>query len=140
MRLASPLRERICVNILYMCKLASHPQPGDRRYPGLKLLAQVFATKPLTSSKLVLVCQNTACRKQGAAKVLAAFQAYPAIGVTVTGSRCLGQCGNGPMILVTPEQVWYCRVHPDEVPAVVERHLQGGQPVAAMLYPKFHRH
>jgi len=29
---------------------------------------------------------------------------------------------------------------PDEVLAVVERHLLGGRPVAAMLYPKFHLH
>jgi len=46
----------------------------------------------------------------------------------------------GPMVLVTPEQVWYSHVHPDEVLAVVERHLLGGRPVAAMLYPKFHLH
>jgi len=29
-----------------------------------------------------------------------------------------------------PEQVWYSHVHPDEVLAVVERHLLGGRPVA----------
>ncbi|HEY9875832.1 MAG TPA: (2Fe-2S) ferredoxin domain-containing protein [Candidatus Obscuribacterales bacterium] len=91
-------------------------------------------------SKVVLVCQNTACRKQGSAKVLAAFCASPVTDVTVTGSRCLGQCGNGPMVLVTPEQIWYSGVHPDEVPAIVERHLRGGHPVAAMLYRKFHSH
>jgi len=28
----------------------------------------------------------------------------------VTGSTCLGQCGMGPMVLVTPEQVWYSHV------------------------------
>ncbi len=70
--------------------------------------------------------------------MLAAFQAYPVADVTVMGSKCLGQCGNGPMVLVTPEQVWYSRVHPDEVSAVVERHLWRGEPVKAMLYTKFH--
>lgn len=91
------------------------------------------------SPKSVLVCQNRSCSKQGAGKVLAAFQAY-ASDVTVAGSGCLGQCGMGPMVLVIPEQIWYSRVHPDEVPVVVKRHLLGGQPVAAMLYPKFHPH
>lgn len=86
-----------------------------------------------TFSREVLVCQNRACRKLGAAKVIAAFQALPVSDVTVTPSGCLGQCGNGPMVLVMPEQVWYNRVHPDEVPAVVERHLIGGIPVVAML-------
>ncbi|MBD1924789.1 (2Fe-2S) ferredoxin domain-containing protein [Trichocoleus sp. FACHB-90] len=84
----------------------------------------------------VLVCQNRSCRKLGAVKVLAAFQALPVPGVTVTGSQCLGQCGNGPMVLVLPEQVWYSRVHPDEVPAVVERHLRGGRAIASMIYRK----
>ena len=42
------------------------------------------------------------------------------------------------MVLVQPEEVWYSRVQPDEVPAVVERHLIGGEPVKAMLYRKFH--
>lgn len=92
------------------------------------------------SARRVLVCQSRTCGKLGAAAVLAAFQMSPVADVTVIGSGCLGQCGNGPMVLVEPEQVWYSRVHPNEVSAVVERHLRGGQPVAAMLYPKFHLH
>ena len=92
----------------------------------------------MNSLKHVFVCQNRTCRKQGAGKVLAAFQVHSVPDVTVIGSSCLGQCGNGPMVLVTPEQVWYSRVQPSEVPAVVERHLRGGHPIAAMLYPQFH--
>ncbi len=88
--------------------------------------------------RCVLVCQNRSCRKLGAAKVLAAFQAHPVPDIPVISSACLGQCGNGPMVIVEPDRVWYCRMHADEVPAVVERHLRGGRPVAAMLYPKFH--
>ncbi len=90
--------------------------------------------------RTVLVCQSNACRKQGAAKVLAAFEAHPVAEVNAIASSCLGQCGNGPMVLILPEEVWYNGVHPDEVPAVVERHLRGGNPVKAMLYPKFHQH
>ena len=92
----------------------------------------------MTASKNVLVCQNRTCRKQGAAAVLASFQSHAPDDVAVTGSSCLGQCGNGPMVLVTPDEVWYCHVRPEEVPVVVERHLQAGKPVKAMLYPKFH--
>lgn len=90
-------------------------------------------------SRRVLVCQNTACRKHQSSQVLAAFQANPVEGVEVIGSRCLGECGNGPMVLVLPEEVWYGKVHPDEVPAVVERHLRQQQPIKAMFYSKFHR-
>ncbi len=86
-----------------------------------------------------MVCQNRTCCKQGASVVLAAFQAHPVPGVTVTGCGCLGQCGNGPMVLILPDEVWYSSVYPDEVPVVVERHLLNGRPVTAMLYPKFHQ-
>lgn len=92
----------------------------------------------MVSYRTVLVCHSNACRKQGAAKVLTVFEAHPVVGVNAIASRCLGQCGNGPMVLILPEEVWYSGVNPDEVPAVVERHLQGGQPVKAMLYQKFH--
>jgi (2Fe-2S) ferredoxin len=71
----------------------------------------------------------------GAKKVLAVFESNPVAGVTVETSSCFGLCGNGPMVLVLPEQVWYWRVHPDEVPVIVDRHLQGGIPVQAMMYP-----
>jgi (2Fe-2S) ferredoxin len=84
--------------------------------------------------KTVLVCQNRSCRKQGAEAVLAAFLASPVTNVKVIGSSCLGKCGNGPMVLVMPEQVWYSKVHPGEVTVVVQQHLRGGHPVASMFY------
>lgn len=91
-----------------------------------------------SDARCVLVCQNRTCRKHGAQKVLAAFEAHSVVGVKVVGSGCLGQCGMGPMVRVIPDEVWYCHVSPDEVSAVVERHLKGGKAIAAMLYRKFH--
>ena len=82
----------------------------------------------------VLICQNRTCKKQGADKVLAAFQASPVPGVTVVASSCLRHCGSGPMVLVEPGDIWYCGVRPEEVATVVERHLKHGVPVKAMLF------
>jgi (2Fe-2S) ferredoxin len=95
--------------------------------------------KIIESSRRVLVCQNRTCRKQGAAKVLEAFEKLLGSEIEVVASSCLGQCGNGPMVLVIPEEVWYCGICPEEVAAVIDRHLRGGTPVKAMLYRKFHR-
>lgn len=89
-------------------------------------------------SHCIKVCQNRTCRKQGAAKVLAAFLANPVPGVTAIPSSCLGQCGNGPMVVILPDQIWYSRVQPVEVSAIVERHLKGGKPIKTMLYHRFH--
>lgn len=89
-------------------------------------------------TKHVQVCQNRTCRKQGAKEVLAAFQALPVPDVRVTGCGCLGQCGNGPMVLVLPDEIWYSTVQPDEVSFIVEKHLLSGAPVTQMLYHRFH--
>lgn len=70
--------------------------------------------------------------------VLKAFHSLPIPNVTVTPSGCLGQCGNGPMVLVLPDRVWYSGVLPQEVPLLVEQHLLGGQKVKQMLYYRFH--
>jgi (2Fe-2S) ferredoxin len=90
------------------------------------------------SDPTILICQNTACRKAGSAKVLAAFQTQELADITIVGCRCLGQCGNGPMVLILPEQVWYHRVHPDEVATIVQ-HLRQKRWVETLLYPKFHQ-
>ncbi len=90
------------------------------------------------ATRYVQVCQGKSCRKLGAAKTLAAFQSQPVADVEVTGCSCLGQCGNGPIVVALPDQIWYCGVRSDEVGAIVDRHLKNGQPIKAMLYPKFH--
>ena len=90
------------------------------------------------SARTVLICQNKTCRKQQSEAVFAAFQACSLPEAIALESGCLGECGNGPMVLVLPDQIWYWRVHPEEVPAIVEQHLCQGRPVRAMLYPKFH--
>ncbi|MEH1902912.1 MAG: (2Fe-2S) ferredoxin domain-containing protein [Nostoc sp.] len=91
-----------------------------------------------SSPRCVRVCQNRTCKKQGAFKVLEAFAALPIPGVTVMASSCLGQCGNGPMVLILPDMVWYSGVQPDEVSLLVKDHLLGGQIVKQMLYYRFH--
>ena len=90
------------------------------------------------NNREVRVCQNRTCRKQGAKSVLEAFAASPVPGVTVSASACLGQCGNGPMVLVLPDMVWYCGVRSTEVSQIVEEHLIGNQEVKKMLYARFH--
>lgn len=92
----------------------------------------------MNSVKRVLICQNSACAKAGAKDILAIFQDSLVPNVEIIPSSCLGQCGNGPMILVEPDGIWYYQVSTYEVPAVVERHLRRNMPLKSMLYPKFH--
>jgi (2Fe-2S) ferredoxin len=77
----------------------------------------------MISAREILICQNRTCRKQGSKKVMAAFEANALSNVTLTGSGCLGKCGNGPMVLILPDQVWYSHVHPSEAPILLNRLL-----------------
>lgn len=72
------------------------------------------------SEKKVLVCQNRTCRKQGSAKVLAALNAEAIPDVNISATGCLGQCGNGPMVIILPEVIWYSHVQPDEVSRIIQ--------------------
>ncbi len=54
--------------------------------------------------------------------------------VRVNHSGCLDQCGHGPMVVVYPENVWYCGVQPEDAAAIVQEHLIGGVPVERLRY------
>jgi (2Fe-2S) ferredoxin len=85
----------------------------------------------------VLVCQNRTCKKDGAAKVLEAFQAS---GVEVVKCGCLGMCGSGPIAIVRDSQDWfYWRLKPKKVKLIVAQHLQNDEPIQEFLHPKVHK-
>ena len=54
--------------------------------------------------------------------------------VRVNHSGCFSQCGNGPMVVVYPEGVWYAAVTPADAAEILESHLLGGQPVERLRY------
>ena len=86
----------------------------------------------------ILVCQYQSCLRNGSAEVLEAFEAAEVPGISVQASGCQGQCSISPTVRITPEEIWYCRVKPSDVPLIVEQHLKGGKPVEALLNPRIH--
>lgn len=106
---------------------------------------------PLSSNKLrslsnstfqplrLVICLGRSCRKYSAEQVFANFKANLPPNIELISAMCLGQCGNGSMVLVEPDQVWYSQVHPDEVNQVIQQHLVNQIPVQEILYPKFHQ-
>ncbi len=91
-----------------------------------------------SSPRQVRICQNTTCSQSGAAAVLHTFRDLALPHVEVIASGCLGQCGNGPMVIVLPEQIWYGRVRSRDVPTIATQHLMGGDPVLPLLYTQMH--
>ncbi len=49
-------------------------------------------------------------------------------------SGCFSQCGNGPMVVVYPDDVWYGGVTREKARRIAEEHLAGGRPVEDLRY------
>ncbi|MDJ1182850.1 (2Fe-2S) ferredoxin domain-containing protein [Roseofilum casamattae] len=92
----------------------------------------------ITDKPCIWVCQHQSCLRNGSAEVLAAFQAKVGDEFVVEGVGCQGQCNLGPTVRVLPDGVWYCRIHPENIPEIVESHLRGGEPVKSLLHPRLH--
>lgn len=93
----------------------------------------------LAQKRSILVCQNTSCLAQGSDEILAALiNSQLPQDIEVIAAPCQGQCSSGPTVRIIPEETWYCRVKPSDIPEIVEKHLWGGQRVEAKLNPRIH--
>lgn len=54
--------------------------------------------------------------------------------IRVNHSGCTGQCGHGPMVVVYPEDLWYCGVDAAGAQRILDEHLLGGTPVESLRY------
>lgn len=52
--------------------------------------------------------------------------------VFVTNTGCFGICEKGPIVVVYPDNVWYKSVTPDDVEEIVDKHIEGGEPVTRL--------
>lgn len=93
---------------------------------------------PESQRQFIQVCQYRSCQRFQSADVLAALKQHANDELKVIASSCLGQCGSGPTVRVAPDNVWYCRVRPQDVEEIVEQHIGQGKPVKRLLHPRFH--
>ena len=54
--------------------------------------------------------------------------------VNVVETGCIGSCDLGPVLLVYPEGVFYCRVEPEDVKEIVTEHILKGRPVEKLMF------
>ncbi len=54
--------------------------------------------------------------------------------VRINKSGCFSQCGHGPMVVVYPENVWYCGVQESDLKEILTSHILGGVPVKRLVY------
>lgn len=91
----------------------------------------------------VFVCTGKSCKAVGSEEVKDAFARElegrgirqgkdtkgrnPMGEVVLTECSSVGFCTIGPAVLIYPEGTWYAQVTVDDVPEIVERHIEKGE-------------
>ncbi|MFQ5589485.1 MAG: ferredoxin [Nitrospiria bacterium] len=86
----------------------------------------------------LFMCTGTHCEHQGAEESLQTLQTQlNQSGLSrktrITLCRCLGQCGNGPNMVIYPEGIWYGSLGDDEIKQIVVEHLVKGKAVQKLI-------
>jgi (2Fe-2S) ferredoxin len=55
--------------------------------------------------------------------------------VRINSAGCLDRCGEGPVIVIYPEAVWYTYVDRADLDEIITEHLQGGRVVERLRLP-----
>ncbi len=90
--------------------------------------------------KHVFVCAvGKTCSEQGSQAVFDALKSNIVErglkdSIRINKAGCLGQCGNGPMIVVYPEGTWYAGVQASDCQEIIESDLLANQPVKRLIY------
>ncbi|HXH71807.1 MAG TPA: NAD(P)H-dependent oxidoreductase subunit E [Mariprofundaceae bacterium] len=54
--------------------------------------------------------------------------------VRANRAGCLGVCEQGPIMVVYPEGVWYCRLNEANIDRIIEMHFKGGKAVSELVF------
>ncbi len=110
-------------------------KPDDLQDNRLKLKDSLKKTSEVP---VVRICCGTGCVSNGSQEVLDAFkEALKGIGkvepvVKFTG--CHGFCERGPIVIVSPGEIFYQNVKTKDVPEIVQRTILKGELIERLLY------
>jgi NADH:ubiquinone oxidoreductase subunit F (NADH-binding)/(2Fe-2S) ferredoxin/Pyruvate/2-oxoacid:ferredoxin oxidoreductase delta subunit len=87
----------------------------------------------------VLACTGTGCVAGGSYDVAGTIATEAqkkglADEVQVIRTGCQGFCARGPIVIVQPDNIFYCGVEKKDAALLVEEHLLKGRPVKKLLY------
>ncbi len=92
-----------------------------------------------TARTEVMLCTGTGCVAGGAFRLKDALESELAKHrlkdeVSVVPTGCNGFCGQGPLMVVMPEKIFYAWLKPEDVPRLVEEHFLKGRPVKKLMF------
>ena len=89
--------------------------------------------------KTVLICQGTGCISSKSDEIFEEFEEQlknvnliDKINVNFTG--CHGFCAQGPIVIIEPDGIMYCKIQTPTVKNIVISHLKEGKSVEEIIY------
>ena len=96
----------------------------------------------MDEERKVMVCAGTGCLSSGAEEIEKEFrrvlkkkgltQEYP-VSKIVKKTGCMGPCSLGPVVVIMPEETFYGNLEPEDVPKIVDQHIEDGEIVEELL-------
>ncbi len=98
-------------------------------------------TEPILYRATIVVCGGSKCHDNKSEKVGDAIdKAVQKKGladeVRVAQGGCFGLCGNGPVVVVYPDNIFYQKVTPKDAKEIIESHIIKGNPIERLFYEK----
>jgi len=126
-----------------MATRTSGGTPAQKRAARIdKALTKAFVKKNATGGDdtvKIRVCAGTTCEATGRAKLVQALEKeLAARGLTdkveIVQTGCHGLCQEGPIVVVHPRGIFYPRLKPSSIAAIVETSVVGDDVVESLLY------
>ncbi|TGK38732.1 CbiX/SirB N-terminal domain-containing protein [Leptospira andrefontaineae] len=96
--------------------LETHNQAAPHLFPHRNLQKHIF------------VCDNIDCASKGSSALVARMRSIlklqgKHLDFKISRSSCMGRCGEGPVVVVYPDGVWYQKVNVEDAEDLVSEHL-----------------
>jgi NADH-quinone oxidoreductase subunit F len=107
---------------------------------------EIILSKQKEYETVISVCGGTGCQAYGCRQVKSAFQKEmkkkkmgEKVALKVTG--CPGFCEKGPLVTIHPQNIFYQKVKPGDVPMILSETVENGRKVERLLFeePEAHR-
>lgn len=87
----------------------------------------------------ILVCSNTGCISSNSLLIIDKFnEEIEKLGISDKVSAhptgCFGFCPQGPIVKVFPDDVFYVKVKPEDVPEIIQKHILHDEIIYRLLY------
>ncbi len=105
----------------------------------LEALRQSIVEKRDSKKPCITICSGTGCHALGSGKIITAFKedierqgVQAKVDIRTTG--CHGFCEQGPLVVIKPENIFYCRVKEKDVPEIISETIVKRNVVDRLLY------